>query len=208
MCFYFERINISLIWLDWWYGYSISNNLSNHNSCDLKHQNHNLLICGIKIPPVIFDQKFKILFKNMMLTKSRAVALAVLSRVRPVGVNNRTLKKWSLGTRWRHGCQGPPFNRLQSAAQSGPILDAGWILCTPTCRFSWSPVCFLVNYFNYISAPWLQWINHLNCSHRGFETVTYMLEGSFKHEDFAGHRGTINAGDLQWMTAGKVIWYH
>lgn len=41
--------------------------------------------------------------------------------------------------------------------------------------------------------------------HRGFETVTYMLQGSFKHEDFCGHRGTINPGDLQWMTAGRGI---
>jgi len=44
--------------------------------------------------------------------------------------------------------------------------------------------------------------------HRGFETVTYMLpssEGSFQHEDFCGHKGTIEPGDLQWMTAGKGI---
>ncbi|XP_060567284.1 pirin-like isoform X2 [Ruditapes philippinarum] len=41
--------------------------------------------------------------------------------------------------------------------------------------------------------------------HRGFETVTYMLEGSFRHEDFCGHKGVINPGDLQWMTAGRGI---
>lgn len=41
--------------------------------------------------------------------------------------------------------------------------------------------------------------------HRGFETVTYMLEGSVHHEDFKGNKGTINPGDLQWMTAGKGI---
>lgn len=44
--------------------------------------------------------------------------------------------------------------------------------------------------------------------HRGFETVTYMLpssEGSFQHEDFCGHKGTITPGGLQWMTAGKGI---
>eukprot|EP01018_Ginkgo_biloba_P006270 Gb_37035 [translate_table: standard] len=39
----------------------------------------------------------------------------------------------------------------------------------------------------------------------GFETVTYMLEGAFTHQDFAGHKGTIKAGDLQWMTAGRGI---
>ncbi|KAJ3183284.1 hypothetical protein HDU85_002310 [Gaertneriomyces sp. JEL0708] len=41
--------------------------------------------------------------------------------------------------------------------------------------------------------------------HRGFETVTYMLDGSVQHEDFAGHKGTIGTGDLQWMTAGRGI---
>jgi redox-sensitive bicupin YhaK (pirin superfamily) len=41
--------------------------------------------------------------------------------------------------------------------------------------------------------------------HRGFETVTYMLEGEFEHEDSAGHRGAIRAGDVQWMTAGGGI---
>ncbi|KOM51978.1 hypothetical protein LR48_Vigan09g063700 [Vigna angularis] len=41
--------------------------------------------------------------------------------------------------------------------------------------------------------------------HRGFETVTYMLQGAITHEDFEGHKGTIEAGDLQWMTAGRGI---
>jgi redox-sensitive bicupin YhaK (pirin superfamily) len=41
--------------------------------------------------------------------------------------------------------------------------------------------------------------------HRGFETVTYSLQGSFYHEDFAGHKGELGPGDVQWMTAGKGI---
>jgi hypothetical protein len=41
--------------------------------------------------------------------------------------------------------------------------------------------------------------------HRGFETVTYMLEGTFEHEDSAGNRGTIAPGDVQWMTAGDGV---
>ena len=41
--------------------------------------------------------------------------------------------------------------------------------------------------------------------HRGFETVTYMLAGEFEHEDSAGHRGLLRAGDVQWMTAGAGI---
>jgi redox-sensitive bicupin YhaK (pirin superfamily) len=41
--------------------------------------------------------------------------------------------------------------------------------------------------------------------HRGFETVTYVLEGTVLHQDSAGNRGTINAGEVQWMTAGSGI---
>jgi len=41
--------------------------------------------------------------------------------------------------------------------------------------------------------------------HRGFETVTYMLEGQFEHEDSAGNKGAIAAGDVQWMTAGSGV---
>lgn len=41
--------------------------------------------------------------------------------------------------------------------------------------------------------------------HRGFETVTYMLQGEFEHEDSAGNRGTIASGDVQWMTAGRGV---
>jgi redox-sensitive bicupin YhaK (pirin superfamily) len=41
--------------------------------------------------------------------------------------------------------------------------------------------------------------------HRGFETVTYVLEGELEHEDSAGHKGALGAGDVQWMTAGAGI---
>lgn len=41
--------------------------------------------------------------------------------------------------------------------------------------------------------------------HRGQETITYMLEGSFDHEDFTGSKGTLNPGDLQFMTAGRGV---
>jgi redox-sensitive bicupin YhaK (pirin superfamily) len=41
--------------------------------------------------------------------------------------------------------------------------------------------------------------------HRGFETVTYTLEGEFEHKDSAGHHGTMGPGDVQWMTAGAGI---
>lgn len=41
--------------------------------------------------------------------------------------------------------------------------------------------------------------------HRGFETVTYMLEGHMLHEDHLGNRGDLKTGDVQWMTAGRGI---
>ncbi|KAI1193194.1 RmlC-like cupin domain-containing protein [Nemania serpens] len=41
--------------------------------------------------------------------------------------------------------------------------------------------------------------------HRGQETITYLLTGGVDHEDFAGNAGTLEAGDLQFMTAGRGI---
>jgi redox-sensitive bicupin YhaK (pirin superfamily) len=41
--------------------------------------------------------------------------------------------------------------------------------------------------------------------HRGFETVTYMLDGHMRHEDVFGHRGDLGPGDVQWMTAARGI---
>src|SRR6202167_675378 len=41
--------------------------------------------------------------------------------------------------------------------------------------------------------------------HRGFETVTYIIDGTFQHRDSNGGGGVINNGDTQWMTAGAGI---
>jgi len=41
--------------------------------------------------------------------------------------------------------------------------------------------------------------------HRGIETITYVLEGAVAHGDSLGNRGTLGAGDVQWMTAGSGI---
>jgi hypothetical protein len=41
--------------------------------------------------------------------------------------------------------------------------------------------------------------------HRGFETVTYMLEGKMRHKDSVGHEGVIETGGVQWMTAASGI---
>jgi redox-sensitive bicupin YhaK (pirin superfamily) len=46
---------------------------------------------------------------------------------------------------------------------------------------------------------------HPVASHRGFETVTYMIDGVFRHQDSNGGGGLITDGDTQWMTAGGGI---
>lgn len=41
--------------------------------------------------------------------------------------------------------------------------------------------------------------------HRGFETVTYMIDGHMRHEDHLGHVGELTSGGVQWMTAGRGV---
>lgn len=44
-----------------------------------------------------------------------------------------------------------------------------------------------------------------NHPHRGFETVTYMLDGRMRHRDNHGHQGVLAPGSVQWMTAGRGV---
>lgn len=44
-----------------------------------------------------------------------------------------------------------------------------------------------------------------NHPHRGFETITYMLEGRMLHNDSAGNEGLLASGDVQWMSAGRGV---
>lgn len=55
---------------------------------------------------------------------------------------------------------------------------------------------------NFAIAPGAGFPDH---PHRGQETITYLLHGAVDHEDFAGNKGTIETGDLQFMTAGRGI---
>lgn len=41
--------------------------------------------------------------------------------------------------------------------------------------------------------------------HRGFETITYMIQGRMRHRDSAGHEGLLDTGGVQWMTAGRGV---
>lgn len=58
----------------------------------------------------------------------------------------------------------------------------------------------MLDYFNI--KPGAGFPDHV---HRGQTTITYLLQGGVHHEDFVGNKGTIEAGDLQFMTAGRGI---
>ena len=69
---------------------------------------------------------------------------------------------------------------------------------TPKLR-NFSPFLLLDHF---ISTPGAGFPDH---PHRGQETISYLLQGGLDHEDFAGNAGTLEAGDLQFMTAGRGI---
>ncbi|KAL0322704.1 UNVERIFIED_CONTAM: Pirin-like protein [Sesamum angustifolium] len=66
-----------------------------------------------------------------------------------------------------------------------------------TCDF----LCFSRHSNNTVSPP----AGFPDHPHRGFETVTYVLQGGLSHQDFAGNKGVIHAGGLQWTTAGRGL---
>ncbi|HTM82218.1 pirin family protein [Asticcacaulis sp.] len=59
--------------------------------------------------------------------------------------------------------------------------------------------------FLLMSEDWVPYGAFAVHPHRGIETVTFVIEGVLEHYDSAGHRGAINAGDAQWMTAGRGV---
>src|SRR3569832_2075802 len=91
--------------------------------------------------------------------------------------------------------------------QSSPAVEgAGVMLC---CVFGfgdtgdYDPFLLLDDFRNDSPADYLAgfpWHPH-----RGIETITYVLAGTVAHGDSLGNRGTLGAGDVQWMTAGRGI---
>jgi redox-sensitive bicupin YhaK (pirin superfamily) len=59
--------------------------------------------------------------------------------------------------------------------------------------------------FLLLSEDWFSEIGFTWHPHRGFETVTLVIEGAAEHGDNAGHSGVLQTGDVQWMTAGSGI---
>lgn len=75
----------------------------------------------------------------------------------------------------------------------------------PTRALSYIDPFLLFDHLGPVAWPPGEAIGAPDHPHRGFETVTYLLEGSMVHMDSAGHRGTLAPGDVQWMTAGRGI---
>ena len=75
----------------------------------------------------------------------------------------------------------------------GPALDA------------LDPFLFLNHHGPQVYAPGNRGLPFGPHPHRGFETVTFIVDGELAHRDSAGHESVIEAGGVQWMTAGRGI---
>ncbi len=91
-------------------------------------------------------------------------------------------------------------HRVEDAVHAGPDaeVDDKWLHVRPGDPARTAP--FLVLSEDRMSAPGFEWHPH-----RGIETVTVVLDGALEHADDAGGSGVLEAGDAQWMTAGRGI---
>jgi quercetin 2,3-dioxygenase len=92
------------------------------------------------------------------------------------------------------------IDRVEEGLHAGPDaeVDDKWLHVRPGDPARTGP--FLVLSEDRISVPGFEWHPH-----RGIETVTIVLDGALEHEDDAGGAGVLEAGDAQWMTAGRGI---
>jgi redox-sensitive bicupin YhaK (pirin superfamily) len=90
--------------------------------------------------------------------------------------------------------------RVEDRLHLGPDsqVDDKATLFTPASPQLTDPFLALAD--DLFSAPGFEWHPH-----RGMETVTLVLDGVLEHGDNIGHAGTLTAGDVQWMTAGRGI---
>jgi redox-sensitive bicupin YhaK (pirin superfamily) len=95
---------------------------------------------------------------------------------------------------------GRTIARVVTKVHHGPDaqVDDGALLFTPTDPSLTDP--FLIMGETWFSSPGFEWHPH-----RGLETVTTVLDGVLEHGDNHGNTGTLEAGDIQWMTAGRGI---
>jgi quercetin 2,3-dioxygenase len=91
-------------------------------------------------------------------------------------------------------------DRVEESVHTGPDaeVDDKWLHVRPGDPARTDP--FLVLSEDLFTTPGFEW--H---AHRGIETLTVVLDGALEHADSAGGCGVLNAGDAQWMTAGRGI---
>lgn len=96
--------------------------------------------------------------------------------------------------------RGRTIDRIQAKTLVGPDaqVDDKAVVIAPTDPRRTDP--FLLLSEDWFSIPGFDWHPH-----RGLETVTYVVDGALEHADNAGHAGVLEAGDVQWMTAGRGI---
>ncbi|WP_428354334.1 pirin family protein [Methyloprofundus sp.] len=99
------------------------------------------------------------------------------------------------------------IRKLQNIISGTPTTDGDGVTMT---RLIGSPELNMLDPFLLLDAFETDQVNDYiggfpDHPHRGFETVTYLIAGQMRHKDNAGHEGVIEAGGVQWMTAGKGI---
>ncbi|MBC6991906.1 pirin family protein [Hymenobacter sp. BT491] len=96
--------------------------------------------------------------------------------------------------------------KQQHRAVSAPIADLVTYRALPTQSLEHlDPFLFLNHHGPQTYRPNNQGLPFGPHPHRGFETVTFILEGDIMHQDTGGHESIIRAGGIQWMTAGSGL---
>jgi redox-sensitive bicupin YhaK (pirin superfamily) len=96
--------------------------------------------------------------------------------------------------------------KQQHRAVSAPIADLVTYRALPTDSVEYvDPFLFLNHHGPQVYRPNNNGLPFGPHPHRGFETVTFILEGDILHKDTGGHESVIEAGGIQWMTAGSGL---
>ncbi|SFQ36081.1 pirin family protein [Hymenobacter arizonensis] len=96
--------------------------------------------------------------------------------------------------------------KQQHRAISAPIADLTTYRALPTASVEHiDPFLFLNHHGPQVYRPNNNGLPFGPHPHRGFETVTFILEGDILHKDSSGHESVIEAGGIQWMTAGSGL---
>jgi redox-sensitive bicupin YhaK (pirin superfamily) len=96
--------------------------------------------------------------------------------------------------------------KQQHRAVSAPIADLVTYRALPTQAVEHiDPFLFLNHHGPQVYRPKNQGLPFGPHPHRGFETVTFIVAGDILHKDSSGHESVIEAGGIQWMTAGRGL---